>query len=244
MALIPSTNTNVQRYKQLVQTVGRNAAHSLFPKDFEAYFISLELVDSNGTEAFITFPVQPNQISEISPKITNIKKTASGIVAVGTESFIPRDIEIKGNFGRSLRFVIGNNFITGDLFAFIRGKGVDIKYTNFSNQVKTGYGMVKAIESLIDSADSLDDQGRAKKLYLYNPILGNNYLVKPKNFIHSQNQSENMIPQYTIQLTAVAPLEASSLFNRLLNFGERMGMNVLNKGANELAKNVKKTLGL
>ena len=82
-----------------------------------------------------------------------------------------------------------------------------------------------------------------KRLYFYNTILGNNYIVKVKNFIHSQNVGQNMIPQYTIQLTSIAPLD-NSVFGQIRNLGKAMGIDALNKGANELANSVKDKLGL
>lgn len=246
MGVIPASNSNRRRYEQLLNTVGRNTMHSLFPRDFEAYFISMELTDSRGvTEAFITFPVQPEQITETSTRITNVKKSAGGVVVVGTETFVPIDIDIKGNFGRGFRFMIGNRFVNAGLISSVRKaiKGTDLGYIAFSNTVKTGYGVVKAIESMIDSSDVLDADGLPKRLYLYNTVLGNNYVVRVKNFVHSQNQSQNMIPQYTLQLYALAPLD-NSLFGQVLKLGKSMAMDALNKGANNLAKSVQNKIGL
>ena len=250
MADVNDSNPVKQRLKGLITTVGKAALHGLFPNDFEAYYISFELVNSDDeTEAFITFPVQPDSISEVSTRVTNVKKTAGGVVAVGTETFVPIDLDIKGGFGRNMKFTIGSTFVQAGLIKFARTKGSisdkikSVGRPSFSNIVKTGYGMIKAIEDMLDAADVLDNKGRPKKLYFYNTILGNNYIVKPKNFIHSQNLQTNMIPQYTIQLTAIAPLDIA-IGKEVLKLGKTMGLSILNRQADSIARNIKGNLEL
>ena len=246
MAVVSNIDPDKLRFKNLLATVGRGVAHTLFPNDFEAYFISFELVDSDGeVEAFITFPIQPDSINETSTRVTNVKKTAGGVVAVGTETFVPIDLTIKGSFGQGFKFTIGNTFVQDGLLAFAKKsvKGDATGRPSFSSLIKTGYGMIKAIEDMLDAADVLDGKGKPKKLYFYNTILGNNYIVKPKNFIHNQDISANMIPQYTIQLTAVAPSDISTE-KELLKLGKALGLGALNKGIDGAAKNIGQTLGI
>jgi len=246
MAIVNDSSPLKRRLRGLLTSVGRGVVHSLFPNDFEAYFISFELVDSKGnTEAFITFPVQPDSISEVSTRVTNVKKTAGGVVTVGTETFVPIDLEIKGTFGRNFKFTIGNKFVQAGLLRFIKSgfNTAELGRPSFSNQVKTGYGMIKAVEDMLDAADILDADGKPKKLYFYNTILGNNYIVKPKNFVHSQNIQSNMIPQYTIQLTAVAPVDLT-VGQEIKKLGKSMALSVLNKEADSVARNIRSELNL
>ena len=235
--LVPNTNRESQRYRGFINDIGRLGAHALFPNDFEAYFVSLELTDSRGiTERFITFPVTPSQITEMQPSMVNVKKSASGVIAIDTESFIPSDIEIKGNFGRNLRFAIGSNILQGGAIAFTRGllEG-DIQRPTFSPVVKSGYGFTKSLEEIIKLSHKLDSKGNPRRLYLYNPILGNNYLVKAMNFVHSQNIAENMIPQYTLQLKSVAPLNLQTRFDTDI-------FDKIDQGIEEAGRQLKKTL--
>jgi hypothetical protein len=240
MSIVPFNNSEKQRYKRLLEQFGRATLHAIFPDSFEAYFISLELTDSQGnTEQFFTFPVQPSQITEISTNITNVKKTGSGVTTISTDTFVPKDIEIKGNFGRQLRFNLGNNLITGSSILFKRDQmnSLSIVKSAFSSVANTGYGSVKALENILDEADQLDDNNRPKRLFLYNPILGNNYLVKKKSWIHSQNLSENMIPSYTVQLTAVAPLE-SVVDQGKDELGELLSNEKLDSGIKKISKKI------
>lgn len=245
--VLRDTDPDKVKYKGLLNNLGREALHALYPKDFEAYFIALELVNSKGfPEAFITFPVQPSQISESQPTINNIKKTAGGVVNIGTETFIPRDIEIKGNFGRNLRVVLGSsNIATTGFLAFFNSNPLTPNVLEFSAKSKTGYGSLKIVEDILESSERLDGSGRPKKLILYNPILGNNYIVKKKNFMSSQNISENMIPQYTIQLTAVAPF---SFLQGVLDLGESLtqSLNIdsLDSLTNQVSTRIKDVIGL
>lgn len=248
------TNIAFDKAKQrsLLNTIGRTASHALFPKDFEAYFVALELMNGKGEiENFLVFPVSPEQISETITPITNVKKTAGGIVTVRSSTFVPRDIEIKGNFGRNLRFVLGDNIIRGGVFSFVRSalnvsKGgiAEFEVVTFSNKSKTGYGLVKTIEDMFVKADQLDSKGRPRKLIFYNTILGNNYIVVPKQFVHNQNISANMIPQYSMSFTAVAPF---SNLKRALgfanSFSDFMKIEKLDKKASNISKGIKSKLG-
>tara|TARA_X000001382_G_scaffold8122_2_gene5894 strand:+ start:3970 stop:4707 length:738 start_codon:yes stop_codon:yes gene_type:complete len=245
MASLRDTSPDKQKYKQLLGNLGEASLHALFPEDFEAYLVSMELVDSKGnTESFISFPIQPSQISETSTRITNVRKTTGGVVALSTQSFVPIDIDIKGSFGRNLRFTVGNTFVEGGLVSFVKNGGkLESGRPSFSSAVKTGYGMVKAVEDMLDSSDILDSDGKPKKLYLYNTILGNNYICKVKNFVHSQDESQNRIPQYTIQLTAVAPLDIS-VQDQDFRIARALTIQNLNVGMNQIANNVKNVLGI
>ena len=164
--LLRDTDPDKVRYKNLVDSIGKSNLHALFPNDFEDYFIALELVDSKKvTEAFVTFPVNPNSISESQPVLTNIKKTAGGIVSVGVETFVPRDIEIKGNFGRNLKIQIGNNFFIGGLISFVRNNDTtEFGRPSFSTESKTGYGVLKSLERILDDSEKLDSFGKPKNL--------------------------------------------------------------------------------
>lgn len=253
MPTVPNTNQSSLQYQQLLATVGRAGLHALFPKDFEAYFISFELTDSRGRVIdFLTFPVAPEQVSESQPKITNIKKTAGGVTAISSETFVPTQIQIQGTFGRRLRFMIGQTQIDAAALAFSTqgGKfnkeglfqnGLSVAFPNFSVQVKTGYGVIKILEAMIMKSDSLDSDNNPHRLFFYNSILGNNYLVKVNNFTHSQTQDQNMIPRYNLQMTSIAPLEyvrdnPQKALTKTMTFG------VLNKAMDNVAKNVKSVI--
>src|SRR6478735_5107708 len=90
------------RYSDLLFTVGKQVINSLFPNDFEYYLIAFELVDSKlRTVDYLTFPILPDSITESKLELTNIKKSAGGITSITTPTFVPRDISIRGNFGRN-----------------------------------------------------------------------------------------------------------------------------------------------
>ena len=250
MPTVPNTNPSSLQYQQLLSTIGKAGLHALFPKDFEAYFISFELTDSRGSVVdFLTFPVSPEQVSETKTKFTNIKKTAGGITAISSETFVPSQIQIQGTFGRRLRFLIGQTQVDAAAIAFSTqgGKfskeglfqnGLTVAFPNFSTQIKTGYGVIKILEAMIDKSDSLDADQNPYRLFFYNSILGNNYLVKVNNFVHSQSQDQNMIPKYNLQMTSIAPLEYVR-DNATKALVKSMAFGAINKTIDTVAKNVK-----
>ena len=248
---LPSSNPVVGQYQSLIASLGRAALHSLFPNDFEYYICSLELVNSAGkTVDFFAFPVMPKQMTQQENKIVNIRKTAGGITTLNTTTFEPIDIILNGNFGRRLRILIGGK---EEDFAGIRfstksgsytrqsiaGGLTQIKNAVFNSRIKTGYGCIKILQSIFQKANAVDDTGNPFKLYFYNPALGDNFLVKPINLQLSQNEQENMIWNYNLQLKAIAPLDGVSNLRNDGSLSKTLQASLLGKAANNLATNLK-----
>ena len=224
------------KYQQMVESLGKSTLTALFPNDFEYYLIALELTNSDDeTIDYFVFPVFPSQIRESDTPITKIKKTLDGVVSLSVDSFIPRDITISGNFGKKLRFLLGkgSNLFSFSALNFSSQNGINdvinsglniIKNLPFDATVKTGYGCVKLLQSIIRRSNSVDTKGQPFKLYLYNMALGENYLVKAISLETSQSYEENMIWKYSLNLKAIAPIikdNESSIFDliKLLAIG-------------------------
>lgn len=238
-------------FKSRLSQIGKGGLNALFPSDFEYYLVALELVDSqNNTVDYFSFPVLPEEIRESHNEITNIRKTMTGVNVTKNPTFTPRQISIRGNFGRRFKLLLGGQQVQ---FA---GFGLSIKngalsvsgpgslqevIPQFSSFAKTGYGCIKVIEAMKEKSKKLDNYQKPFSLYLYNPILGNNYQVEFNSFAHMQNQdTNNMIPAYNIQLTAIAPL--SSLFSRgssIKSALSKVTVGELQKTANNIARNLK-----
>jgi hypothetical protein len=239
----------ISKHEGLVNSIGQAALNSLFPNDFEFYLVALELLTSdNKTVDYFAFPVSPNSISQIEPQLTNIKKTAGGIVSLITPTFVPKTISIKGNFGRKFRILLKNN-VSIDFSAF-KFSGVttkekisnifsSLKQAVFDPSIKSGYGATKYLQAIADKSTAVDDNGNSFKLFFYNPILGNNYLVEVIDFEMSMSMESNRIPNYTLQLKAIAPLEAISNFNSN-SMTKILTSNILSKGVNQLAVNIRR----
>ncbi len=217
MALL---DTIRERHIDLLHTVGKQALNILFPNDFEYYMIAFELVDSKGrTIDYLTFPILPDSFQEVKNERTTIKESAGGITSIGTSRFIPRDITIRGNFGRSFKFLINDvDFsFTGLRFSTMKGiykkedmnnNSLSLPKLPFSAKIKTGYGVLKILESIIDKANSVDSNNEPMLLYFYNPMLGNSYLVEPRNLTFDMDKSSNMIWNYNLSMTAIGPVNA------------------------------------
>lgn len=212
-------------YRRLSSSVGKAALHTLFPEDFEYYSISLELTtfDDNTIDYFV-FPIMPKSISKTEAVRINVKKSLSTITVINSKSFIPQEISIKGDFGRAFNVLLkGSESTVFRAFRFARDNGIkkiqDLSPSYVSKRtavfdpvIKTGYGCIKILQSIINKANGTDDKGRPFKLYLYNPALGENYLVVPSPnplILDQNNQQNNMIWGYTLNLTAIAPIHGS-----------------------------------
>jgi len=193
-------------YNELVKTVGRSRLNSLYPQDFEAYIISFELVDSLGsTVEFFSLPIMPNSITINETELTSIKKTSGGVSVIKTDSFVPKDISLAGNFGRNFKVLIRDKFIDFDSFSL---KGLSFKNVDFNGvNIKTGYGAVKAFKSILDGSKTIDSFGNPMMLYFYNFSFGENYVVEVKSKSFSQaKESSNGIWNYSIELKAVSEI--------------------------------------
>jgi hypothetical protein len=241
------------RVEGLIDSIGEAGLQAMFPNDFQYYLIALELVTSNGSLIdYLSFPINPENIQQTEPQITNIKKTAGGISSLSTTTFVPKEILLKGTFGSKFKILFKNNRNVG--FSAFKFSGVktkedlqntasSLKKLAFDPILKNGYGCMKMLQSICDKSTMIGDDGKPFKLYFYNPIMGNNYLVKVLDFTSSMSKEQNRLMYYNLRLKAIAPLESMKSFdtNSMV-----MNLNISNlqKGTNLVASNIKKSLGL
>lgn len=206
---------------QVVST-GKAALSALFPRDFEYYMVALELTTYEGdTIDFFSFPIMPSQISKSENVRTSVYSTLGGITVINSDTFTPQDLTLTGDFGRAFKIVFGdlkNDLVTFKGVRFSNSKGVyhsdevgakfSKKIPDFNFAIKSGYGCLKILQSIIDRSVA-HDNGRSFRLYFYNLGLGESYLVVPtKNpLTMNMNESKNMIWNYTLNLQIIAPLD-------------------------------------
>lgn len=246
-----STQAVEQRFKNAVTTLGRAALSALYPKDFEAYLLAIELVNSQGvTVDYFAWPILPEEIRETDSTITNVRKTLSGVNVLKNPTFNPRSISIRGDFGRRFKLLLGGQNVVFAGFGFSMQSGkfsvsspkfLQNPVPQFSSFAKTGYGCVKLLEGIKEKSKTLDEDGKPYIVYLYNPILGNNYQVEFVSFTQAQDKGHyNMFPMYNIQLTAIAPLDAVlSRGQNLKSAIKNLKVNLLQKAANSIANNLR-----
>jgi len=218
--------------------------------------LAIELVDSQeNTVDYFIWPILPDEIRENHTELTTIRKTMGGVNVLKNPTFNPRQISMRGTFGRTFKLLLGQQTVEFAGFGFSIQNGkfnvtapnlLDGDVPQFSTFAKTGYGCVKILEAMKEKSKKLDQYGKPYALYLYNPILGNNYQVEFNTFSHMQDKDQfNMIPAYSIQLTAVASLEAilgrrASVNSALKN----LSLANLQKTANQVASNLRLIPGL
>ena len=190
------------------EKLGMAGLHAIAPDNYEYYMCSLELLDMNKNQkGFITFPVMPNNISESRSPIQSQIKTKSGIVTVFNDSFSPINISFSGTFGRKLRIVSGITEPSDDKWGnFFNGTIGSASW--LPNGVKTGYGLIKLMEKIIDKANELDENGYPYILIFNNYSFNSSYVVDVISRSFNQGVENNMMWFYSVQLKAVAPSTA------------------------------------
>lgn len=85
-----------------------------------------------------------------------------------------------------------------------------MKTPDFDISVKTGFGASRILKAIISKSNGVDNDGKPFRLYFYNMAFGENYLVTipPSGAEFSMNLQKNMIWEYNINMTVIAPLEA------------------------------------
>lgn len=222
MAAIDSA---ISQYRDTLNSIGESGLSALFPRDFEIYLCGIELTDFTGaTIDFFIFPVMPDSIQKTEAERTSITKTSNGIVVNQSNSFIPKDLTIQGNFGRSFKLLLRKGVELQKTSNFFKGLSIvqgvlsanDFENTklkrvfrDFSPEVKTGFGCIKIIQSIIDKSKG-SVNGKPVRLIFYNLSLNETYLVVPQKnpLMLSQNINDsNMIWNYTLNLKIIADMK-------------------------------------
>lgn len=205
-----------QLFRERLGSLGKAGLNALYPNDFDYYVVSLELVDSLGnTVEFLVFPVPPKSLSQTDTNVSTVKMNFKGITTINYPGFVPKTINVQGDFGRYLKILVGSQFVNASKRSESTVSGnydpfVDRSITQipFSSSTKTGYGAMKVLQAIHRKSNTLDQRDRPHKLFFYNPALGDNFMVKSDQLIINQSKETNMIWQYNLSMKAIAPAYA------------------------------------
>lgn len=222
-----------------VNSVSRNILNSLYPKEFEAYFISLELVDENDSiEEYFTFPINPSSINKVEPRTKNIERTFGKIIVNKSDKFTPQDIVLRGNFGRDFKVLVRHK---GEVtFNSILSASKMFTEQEFNSLIKSGYGSFKILQSICEKADT-SGNGKPKKLFFHNYLLGESYLTEVIDFTSDQSIQQNMIWGYVLRLKIISPVN-DNLVNKLTKSVSGTAQNTLNQSLGNVRKLVSNVL--
>jgi len=203
-----------------VSSAFKASRNVLFPYDFEYYMCALELTTFSGDVIdYFAFPIMPNSLQKVEANRTSTYRTFGGVVVLGSDSFTGGRITVQGNFGRSFRFLVrGGDIVFGRGLLFSSKKGIrkasDIKnkakeiFPDFYPGVKSGFGCIKILQSIIDKSKG-NDNGEPFKLYFHNPALSESYLVvaqKEPLTLSQEVGSSNMIWNYNLSLDIISDM--------------------------------------
>ena len=247
-----TSNAVIRKATEMLGTIGRSGLAAAFPNDFEVYLCALELTDSeNNTIDFFTFPINPSSIQKVEAKRETARNTAGGVTILSSPTFVPQEINIRGDFGRTFKILLsvsgGSSSILGSAFSLaagkysltdITGKGTSgLKAPSFDPGVKTGFGCTKMMQAIISKSNGVDKQGLPFKLFFYNMALGESYLVivPPSGLALNQNMQKNMILEYNLNMTAISPMASVKSGGAKTSLIKTLTAGAVQKGVNDLA---------
>lgn len=224
------------RMIELLGSIGRAGLHSLYPDDFEYYACALEITTSDDEIVdTLVFPVMPDSITASPAVINTIKKTQTGVVSLFNPTFAPFPINISGTFGRKLRLLSNNGIVVFNAIktSFKKEPLQGYESQPFNVEVKTGYGVIKALEKIVIRSTSLDSNNKPYRVYFYNMALNHSHLVEGLRVNFHMDRNSNMLWNYNLSMTAIAPAFAthsntkSSIINTLSSSVINQGLEML-----------------
>lgn len=197
MSLDPIFKTNSLLLKQLM--------HLVSPNNFEYYLIALEVRDFNAPSSStiikktLIFPVNPERILIMEKKMSKTTKTYKGVVVNEIETFVPTPLNISGTFGRKAKVLYGSGGRMGDNHSIA---GIDP-----ATSIKTGYGVLKDLQSLHKLSRLSNKNGKPYRTILYNLMFSSVYVVELGDLKISMSQDKNMLWYYDLSMTVVSPVD-------------------------------------
>ena len=239
------------KYVNMLGQTGRAGLSAVFPYDFEYYMMALELTTYEGTTIdYLAFPVMPNSFSQSEPKRTNVQYTAGGVVALTTPSFTPKQISIRGTFGKDFKILVGDTIKTLGKNKYsiragkrtiedLHNKNLKNRFQSFNTEIKTGYGVIKLLQAIVDKANGVDENGKPFKLNFYNMAMGESWVVvvPQGGLVISQNVGTNMVYDYALNLVAISPIK-TTIKNTLITAATA----VVNDFGTQLAKDIRRAI--
>lgn len=206
-------NDIVNSLAQQIGNIGNSAIktvlNSLWPKDFELYMVSLELTDyKDNLLDYMTFPINPESISKSEPQLKNVERAYEATVVTKLGQKIPHDINIRGNFGKSFKMLLRTSGFSGDFRALVGKTSSGMGGDEISPFFKSGYGCLKVLQNICTQSNVLDN-GRSRRLYFHNFMLGESYLVEVLSMGEDMSMSSNMIWGYNLSLKILTQINVS-----------------------------------
>ena len=178
--------------------MAKSILHSIYPKEFEVYMVSLELTDFSGkTLDLFTFPINPTSIYKSEPYTKSINRGHGGVVVNRSGFFTPQEITLRGNFGKDYK-----TLIRGEVLSFNSLRLND----ELSHTIKSGYGSFKVLQEICSKSNELNGNNRPNLLFFHNFVFGESYLVEVLDFSSDMSVQTNMLYGYSLRLKIVSPI--------------------------------------
>ena len=169
----------VAALRSSLSMAGDEVMNMIAPDNFEYYNCALELTDYDGnTVAYLSFDIMPNNIVIQKQPIVSIVKTITDTYTITNDSFNPFSISIQGTFGRKLRLLTTSKDINESKgFSKMLNGNIGVFFDS-DILVKTGYGVIKMMQKIIEKSNSFNDRNDYHFLIFHNYAFNTHNVVK------------------------------------------------------------------
>lgn len=195
----------VAALRSSLSMAGDEVMNMVAPDNFEYYNCALELTDFDGnTVAYLSFDVMPNNIVMQKQPIISIVKTITDIYTITNDSFNPFNISIQGTFGRKLRLLTTSKDINeSNGFSKMLNGNIGVFFDS-DILVKTGYGVIKMLQKIIEKSNSFSNGSYCYRLKFHNYAFNTHNYVKVNSFDFNISTENNFMWFYSLNMTAIS----------------------------------------
>lgn len=196
--------SRVAALRSSLSMVGDEVMNMVAPDNFEYYNCALELTDFDGnTVAYLSFDIMPNNIVIQKQPIVSIVKTITDIYTITNDSFNPFNISIQGTFGRKLRLLTTSKDVNeSDGFSKRLNGNIGVFFDS-DMLVKTGYGVIKMLQKIIEKSNSFSNISDCYRLKFHNYAFNTHNYVKVNSFDFNISTDNNFMWFYSLNMTAI-----------------------------------------
>ena len=198
----------VAALRSSLSMAGDEVMNMIAPDNFEYYNCALELTDYDGnTVAYLSFDIMPNNIVIQKQPIVSIVKTITDTYTITNDSFNPFSISIQGTFGRKLRLLTTSKDINESKgFSKMLNGNIGVFFDS-DILVKTGYGVIKMMQKIIEKSNSFNDRNDYHYLIFHNYAFNTHNVVKVNSFDFNISTENNFMWFYSLNMTAIDKAE-------------------------------------
>ena len=151
-------------------------------------------------------------------------------------TYVGKDIQISGTFGRKFRLL--TNFDNNPGQTKVKKKDRDEYYKKgtLSLGVKTGYGALKLLEKIVERSQGFCEDGKPMRLYFFNLQANESYWVEIMDFSKNMSLENNAMWNWNITMKAIG--QVPDTYNGKSNINNLLTYAAVQKSLNQTFSNL------